>query len=62
MALNIIEHAAEEADFQFSSIDTTQDEELMKKFDIEIPVIEIDGEIAFKHKINKKKLLRILKS
>ncbi|MCH8927119.1 MAG: glutaredoxin family protein [Candidatus Marinimicrobia bacterium] len=62
MALNIIEHAAEEADFQFSSIDITQDEELMKKFDIEIPVIEIDGEIAFKHKINKKKLLRILKS
>jgi len=61
VALKIIENVAEKIDFQFSSIDITQDKELMRKFDIEIPVIEIDGEIAFVHKIDKKKLISILK-
>jgi len=61
-ALNIIEQAAEKIDFQYNLIDITTDDELMKKFDIDIPVIEIDGEIAFKHKVDKKKLISILKS
>ncbi len=62
VALEIIDLVAEKIDFQFNSIDITQDEELMMKFDIKIPVIEIDGEIAFVHKIDRKKLISILKS
>lgn len=60
-ALNAIEQAAEIVDFQYNSIDITTDEKLMMKFDIDIPVIEIDGEIAFKHRVDKKKLISILK-
>ena len=61
-ALNTIEQAAEKVDFLFSSIDITQDDKLMMKFFFDIPVIEIDGKIAFKHKVNEKKLISILKS
>ena len=60
VALKITELVAEKIDFQFNSIDITQNEELMIKYDIDIPVIEIDGEIAFVHKIDKKKLISIL--
>lgn len=62
VALEIIDLVAEKIDFQFNSIDITKDEELMMKFDVEIPVIEIDKEIVFVHKVDKQKLLSILKS
>jgi len=62
VALEIIDLVAEKIDFQFNSIDITKDEELMTKFDIEIPVIEIDKEIVFVHKVDKQKLISILKS
>ena len=62
VALEIIDLVAEKIDFQFNSIDITKDEELMMKFDIEIPVIEIDKEIVFVHKVDKQKLISILKS
>ena len=60
VALEIIDLVAEKIDFQFNSIDITKDEELMTKFDIEIPVIEIDKEIVFVHKVDKQKLISIL--
>lgn len=62
VALEIIDLVAEKIDFQFNSIDITKDEELMMKFDVEIPVIEIDKEIVFVHKVDKQKLISILKS
>ncbi len=62
VALEIIDLVAEKIDFQFNSIDITKDEELMMKFDLEIPVIEIDKEIVFVHKVDKQKLISILKS
>ena len=62
VALEIIDLIAEKIDFQFNSIDITKDEELMMKFDLEIPVIEIDKEIVFVHKVDKQKLISILKS
>jgi len=62
VALEIIDLVAEKIDFQFNSIDITKDEELMMKFDIKIPVIEIDKEIVFVHKVDKQKLISILKS
>ena len=61
-ALNTIEQASEKVDFLFSFIDIAQDDTLMMKFDRHIPVIEIDGKIAFKHKVDEKKLISILKS
>ncbi len=60
VALKIIDLVAEKIDFQFNSIDITKDEELMMKFDIEIPVIEIDKKIVFVHKVDKQKLISIL--
>lgn len=62
VALEIIDLVAEKIDFRFNSIDITKDEELMMKFDLEIPVIEIDKEIVFVHKVDKQKLISILKS
>jgi len=62
VALEIIDLVAEKIDFQFNTIDITKDEELMMKFDLEIPVIEIDKEIVFVHKVDKQKLISILKS
>lgn len=61
-ALNALEQAAEKVDFQYNSIDITKNEDLMMKYDIEIPVIEIDKEIVFVHKVDKQKLISILKS
>ena len=62
VALEIIDLVAEKINFQFNSIDITKDEELMMKFDVEIPVIEIDKEIVFVHRVDKQKLISILKS
>lgn len=62
VALDVIEQAKGKIDFQFNSIDITKDDELMIKFEFEIPVIEIDGEIVFKNKVDKKKLISILEN
>ncbi len=61
-ALRIILQVAESIDFELNILDITQDDNLLTRFGTEIPVIEIDGDIAFKYRVNEKKFIRLLKS
>ena len=61
-ALEIIMQVAESIDFELNMLDITQDNDLMMRFGTEIPVVEIDGDIAFKYRVNKKEFIRLLKS
>ena len=61
-ALEIIMQVAESIDFELNMLDITQDNNLMMRFGTEIPVVEINGDIAFKYRVNKKEFIRLLKS
>ncbi len=61
-ALEIISKVAEHIDFELKILDITQDDNLLTRFGTEIPVVEIDGDIAFKYRVNEKEFIRLLKS
>ena len=61
VAFRIVKRAAKKIKFILETVDITQSDDLMTRYGIEIPVIEIDGNIEFKHKINEKDLLRAIK-
>ena len=61
-ALSIILQVAESIDFELNILDITQDDNLLMRFGTEIPVVEIDGDIAFKYRVNEKKFIRLLRS
>lgn len=62
VALEIVKRAAKKLRFTLETVDITQSDDLMMKYGIEIPVIEINGNLEFKHKVNAKHLLRRLKN
>ena len=61
-ALTVILRVGKSIDFELNILDITQDDSLMTRFKTEIPVVEIDGDIAFKHRVNEKEFIRLLKS
>lgn len=61
-ALGIIMQVAETNDFELIILDISQDDNLLMRFGTEIPVVEINGDIAFKYRVNKKEFIRLLKS
>lgn len=61
IAFKIVTQVSKKIKFDIETVDITQSDYLMMKYGIEIPVIEIDGNFAFKHKINEKDLLRSIK-
>ena len=61
-ALGIIMQVAESINFELNILDISQDDNLLMRFGNEIPVVEIDGDIAFKYRVNEKKFIRLLKS
>ena len=61
-ALDIIMQVAETNDFELKILDISQDDNLLMRFGTEIPVVEINGDIAFKYRVNKKEFIRLLKS
>ena len=61
VAFEIVMRAAKKIKFSIETVDITQSDDLMMKYGIEIPVIEIDGNLEFKYKINEKDLLRSIK-
>ncbi|MCH7495561.1 MAG: glutaredoxin family protein [Candidatus Marinimicrobia bacterium] len=61
-AHSIIMQVAETNDFELIILDISQDDDLLMRFGTEIPVVEINGDIAFKYRVNKKKFIRLLKS
>ena len=46
--------------YSVQSIDITLDQNLLEKFELCIPVVEIDGKIRFRGKINETLLLRLI--
>ncbi len=61
VAFEIVKQAAKKIKFSLETIDITQSDDLMMKYGIEVPVIEINGKIEFKHKINEKDLIHTIK-
>lgn len=62
IALGIIMQVAESIDFELNILDISQDDNLMMRFGTEIPVVEINGDIAFKYRVNEKEFIRLIKS
>jgi glutaredoxin len=50
-----------EADFTWREVDIDGDPELRGKFNDEVPVVFIDGRKAFKHHMDGRRFLRVLK-
>ena len=61
VALEIVKRAAKKLRFTLETVDITQSDDLMMKYGIEIPVIEIDGNLEFKNEVNEKDLLRSIR-
>lgn len=49
-----------EADFRWREVDIDSDPELRAKFDIEVPVVFIDGKKAFKYRVDRLQFLKVL--
>ncbi len=58
----VIKKVNQEIPFEISEIDITKDEELFEKYKYEIPVVQIDGLIAFKYRITEEEFRKKLKS
>lgn len=52
--------ASGDADFQWREIDIDTDPELRQKYNVEVPVVFIDGRKAFKYHMNRQQFLRAL--
>ncbi len=61
VAFRIVKRVSKKVKFTLEAVDITQSDNLMIKYGTEIPVIEIDGNLEFKYKINEKDLLRTIK-
>ena len=61
VALEIVKRVAKKLKFTLETVDITQSDDLMMKYGIEIPVIEIDGNLEFKNEVNEKDLLRSIR-
>jgi glutaredoxin len=49
-----------DADFRWREVDVDGDPELRARFDIEVPVVFIDGRKAFKYHMEERQFLRAL--
>ena len=61
-AESVIRNALLSIEFEFEMVDIEGDLELLDLHRYDIPVVEINGEIAFRHRIELKQLIRILGS
>lgn len=57
---DMLAEAQGEADFQWREVDIDDDPSLRAKFDIEVPVVLIDGKKAFKYRVDRAQFLRAL--
>jgi glutaredoxin len=59
-AKQVIAAARERVDFDYSEIDIDTDEELVRRYNDEVPVIAINRRKAFKYKVNMNEFLKKL--
>ena len=56
----VIDSVRNDAEFVLETIDITQDQDLYTKYITEIPVVYVNGDKAFKYRVNRELLLEIL--
>jgi glutaredoxin len=61
-AEKVLQQASANVAFNWITIDITQDEAAFKRYVIDIPVVEIDGEEHARHHINERDFLGALTS
>ena len=59
-AKQVITAARERADFDYAEIDIDSDQDLVRLYDHEVPVITINRRKAFKYKVNMNEFLKKL--
>ena len=59
-AKEVIAGARRQADFDYAEIDIDADAELVRLYDVEVPVVTINGRKAFKYKVDMNELLKKL--
>jgi len=59
-AKQVIAAARERVDFDYSEIDIDTDEDLVRLYNDEVPVVAINRRKAFKYKVNMNELLKKL--
>ncbi|MEK7434093.1 MAG: glutaredoxin family protein [Cyanobacteriota bacterium] len=52
-AKNVIKKVKMSIEFDFIEIDITKDKDIFEKYKYDIPVIHLNGVIAFKHRLNE---------
>lgn len=58
----VVEKVNKDINFQIKEIDITKDPEIFEKYKYDIPVVHINGIIAFKHRITETELRKKLKT
>jgi hypothetical protein len=51
MALEVIESVRREHSFELKVVDISDDAELERAYRLDLPVVEIDGELAFRYSV-----------
>jgi glutaredoxin len=60
-ALEVLEEVRKRTPFEIEKRDISGDADLIERYGLDIPVILIDGQVAFKHRIDKDRLIALLK-
>lgn len=58
----VVKKVNQKINFQIKEIDITKDPEIFEKYKYDIPVVHINGVIAFKHRITEAELIKKLNS
>jgi glutaredoxin len=61
-ALNVLEEVGRQIPFEIEKRDISGDTDLIERYGLDIPVVVIDGQVAFKHRIDKSRLIELLES
>lgn len=60
-ALEVLEAVRKRIPFDIDKRDISGDADLIERYGLSIPVIFVDGKLAFKHRIDKERLIALLK-
>jgi hypothetical protein len=59
-ALEVLEAVRQQIPLDIEKRDISGDADLVERYGFDIPVILVDGEVAFKHRIDKSRLIELL--
>lgn len=60
VALEVLEAVRASIPFDIEKEDISGDAELIERYGLDIPVILVNGQVAFKHRIDKERLIALL--